>query len=164
MMELKWGADRLRLLVPAELREKFDRQRFKLNAAIWHGDLEAVRTQSERMTKAWMALDSAAEAAQAPKLDPLVWETALGDGTVVALVRSPEDARAVVKSGRQVVVYTLEEIAHMLDVYQATTKVKEVWPGATVEVVRRAIPDPLNSIRDAEQLDDELNDPIPYDL
>ena len=42
-MEAKWGCDRLRLLVGPELREKFDRQRYLLNQAIWHGDLEAVR-------------------------------------------------------------------------------------------------------------------------
>ena len=163
-MELRWGAGRLRLLVPPELREKFDRQRFKLNAAVWHGDLEAVRRESERMVKAWIALDVAAVAAQHDFLDPAVWEVALKDGTVLALVRSSEDARAVVQQGRRMVVYTMDEIAHMMDVYQATTKVKEIWPGATVEKVRRTISDPLDGIRDAKLLDDELNDPIPYDL
>jgi hypothetical protein len=59
-MERKWGVDRLRLLVSVELREKFDRQRYKYNAAIWHGDLEAVRREADRMTRAWMALDAAA--------------------------------------------------------------------------------------------------------
>ena len=33
-MERKWGCDRLRLLVAADLREKFDRQRYFLNQAI----------------------------------------------------------------------------------------------------------------------------------
>ena len=47
-MEAKWGADRLRLLVTPELREKFDRQRYLFNAAIWHGDLESVRRESGR--------------------------------------------------------------------------------------------------------------------
>ena len=37
-MEKKWGCDRLRLLVDTELREKFDRQRYLFNAAVWHGD------------------------------------------------------------------------------------------------------------------------------
>jgi hypothetical protein len=60
-MESKWGADRLRLLVSSELREKFDRQRYLLNQAISHGKLEDVRRESGRMVKAWMALDRAAE-------------------------------------------------------------------------------------------------------
>jgi hypothetical protein len=157
MMELKWGAGRLRLLVPTELREKFDRQRYLLNQATWHGDLEAVRREGERMAKAWMALDRAAEAAGEPKLDPLVWEATLADGTAVAIVRNGEDARAV-KAGRRIVTYTMDEICHMLDVYQATTKVKEVWPGATVEKVRRTISDPLDTLVDS---DIGLDDPIP---
>ena len=56
-MENKWGAGRLRLLVSTELREKFDKQRFLFNAAVWHGDLAEVQEQSRRMTNAWMALD-----------------------------------------------------------------------------------------------------------
>ena len=163
-MELRWGAGRLRLLVPTELREKFDRQAFKLNAAIWHNDLEAVRTEAARMVIAWMALNGVAETAGAPELSPLVWEIALKDGTVLALVRDQADVRAVRQEGRQMVVYTMDEIAHMLDVYQATTKVKEIWPGATVTKVRRTISDPLDCIRDAELLDEVLSDPIPYDL
>jgi hypothetical protein len=62
-MEAKWGCDRLRLLVGPELREKFDRQRYLLNQAIWHGELEAVRRESGRMVMAWQALDRAAVAA-----------------------------------------------------------------------------------------------------
>ncbi len=38
-MEGKWGCGRLRLLVSPELREKFDRQRYLLNQAVWHGEL-----------------------------------------------------------------------------------------------------------------------------
>ena len=41
-MEKKWGRDRLRLVVGPDLREKFDRQRYLLNQAIWHGDLQKV--------------------------------------------------------------------------------------------------------------------------
>ena len=100
-MEERWGAGRLRLLVSTELREKFDRQRFRFNAAIWHGDLEVVRTEAERMVKAWRALDQAAVAAHAPFLSPEVWEAVLEDGTVAAIVRSQEEAHAVVTEGRR---------------------------------------------------------------
>src|ERR1700759_2640415 len=81
-MESKWGADRLRLLVGPELREKFDRQRYLLNQAIWHGELEAVRRESGRMISAWLALDRAASAAGKQPLSPQVWEIPLEDGTV----------------------------------------------------------------------------------
>ena len=161
-MEKKWGADRLRLLVGQELREKFDRQRFLFNAAIWHGDLEAVRLQSERMVKAWRALDGAAEAAGASWLSPEVWETSLSDGTVVAVVPDRAAAHGVMAEGRRLVTYTLEELGRMIEVYQATTKVKEAFPGATVTQLRRqSIPDPLDAIRDAKDLDQPLDDMIP---
>ena len=160
-MEARWGAGRLRLLVPVELREKFDRQRFRFNAAIWHGDLEAVRIESGRMVKVWQALSRAAEAAGQPVLSPEVWEVALADGTVVALVRSPEDAHAVVAEGRRVTIYTLAELAIMLEHYAEVTRVKVTFPGAEVTRIRRDIPDPLNEIRDGVRLEDTLDDPVP---
>ena len=161
-MERKWGVDRLRLLVGVELRERFDRQRLLYNAAVWHKDLEEVKVQSARMVTAYMVLDGAAEAAGAPKLSPLVWELALTDGTVVAIVRSPEDARAVQVEGRQVVTYDLEELGRMLEVYNEVTKVKEAFPGATVTQLRRqSIDDPLDAIRDAKDLDQPLDDMVP---
>jgi len=160
-MEARWGAGRLRLLVNEKLREKFDRQRFLFNAAIWHGDLEAVRQESLRMITAWQALSRAAEAAGEPLLAPEVWEVSLADGTVAALVRTPEDAHAVVASGRRVTVYTIGELAILLDNYRAVTEVKITFPGSTVESIRRDIPDPLDRIRDGVSLDETLDDPIP---
>jgi hypothetical protein len=160
-MEARWGAGRLRLLVPHELREKFDRQRFLFNAAIWHGDLTEVVEQSRRMITAWQALARAAEAAGAPILSPEVWEVSLADGTVVALVRSPEDAHAVIADGRRVTVYTLAELAVMLENYQEVTKVKVTFPGAEVVSIRRDISDPLDGIRDGVRLEDTLNDDLP---
>jgi hypothetical protein len=158
-MEAKWGADRLRLLVSPELREKFDRQRYKLNQAIWHGELEAVRQESMRMVKAWLALDKAAEAAGAGKLDPQVWEIALEDGSVAAIVPSADHARRVVADGRQVQVFTLEEIARLLHAFPAIVKAKNVFPGSTVTAVRRSVDDPLDAILDTG---DPLDDPVEF--
>jgi hypothetical protein len=79
-MEAKWGCDRLRLLVGPELREKFDRQRYLLNQAIWHGELEAVRREAGRMVAAWQALDRAAVAAGKQPISPLSGRSPLEDG------------------------------------------------------------------------------------
>lgn len=157
-MEAKWGADRLRLLVPPELREKFDRQRYLLNQAIWHGDLESVRRESMRMVKAWYALDKTATAGGKGPLAPQVWEIALGDGSVAAIVPSHDHARLVNAEGRQVSVYTLEEIARLLTGYPEIAKAKLVFPGATVTEVRRSVDDPLQAIHDSN---DKLDDPLP---
>lgn len=157
-MEAKWGADRLRLLVPAELREKFDRQRYLLNQAIWHGELEDVRRETGRMVNAWMTLDRVATEAGKQPLPPAVWEIALGDGSVAAIV--PDHARAAMVNaeGRQVAVYTLDEIARLLTNYPEVAKAKLVFPGATVTEVRRTVSDPLSEFWDTKET---LDDPIP---
>lgn len=156
-MEAKWGADRLRLLVSPELREKFDRQRYKFNQAIWHGSLEDVREQSQRMTTAWRALDAAATAAGHARLAPQVWEVALTDGSVAAIVPSDEHVTAVRAEGRQLAVYTLDEIARFLSAYPDVAKAKATFPGAEVVRIERSVQDPLDAIADS---DAPLDDPI----
>jgi hypothetical protein len=158
-MEAKWGADRLRLLVGPELREKFDRQRYLLNQAVWHGELEAVRRESERMVRAWLALDAAAVAAGASKLSPMVWEVALADGSVAAIVPSDEHAAEVRADGRQVAVYTLDEVGRLLVAFPDIAKAKAVFPGAEVTAIAKRVSDPLDAIHDSDApLDDPLDD------
>jgi hypothetical protein len=158
-MEGKWGADRLRLLVSAELREKFDRQHYLFNQAIWHGGLEDVRRESGRMVTAWTALDHAAESAGCEKLSPEVWEVALSDGSVAAIVPDTAHAKFVNAEGRRLAVYTLEEIGRLLVAYPDIAKAKMVFPGAEVMEVRRSIEDPMGAIWDTkEKLDDPLSD------
>jgi hypothetical protein len=158
-LEQYWGAGRLRLLVDVELREKFDRQRFKLQAAIQNGELQEVITEARRMTVAWWALDRAAKAAGAPPLSPLVWETTLADGTVAAIVRTPEEGRLMAGDGsRRMVVYTLEEIGRMLDNYREVVDTKIAFPGATVTAIRKSIADPLEKIRDGYSLDETFDE------
>lgn len=152
-METKWGCGRLRLLVPPDLREKFDRQRYLLNRAIWHGELEDVRVQSQRMVNAWRALDAAAVAAGASKLDPRVMEVVLDTGVVAAIVPNLEHTQFVPRDGRRVDVYTLDEIGRLLSGFPGIAKIKESFPGAEVTRCKRGIDDPLDSIHDT---DDEL--------
>lgn len=158
-METKWGADRLRLLVGPELRERFDRQRYLFNQALWHGDLEAVRRESMRMVKGWLALDKAAIAAGAARLHPQVMEVALAGGTVAAIVPDAEHAACVRAEGRDVRVYTLDEIARLLAALPSAAEAKLHWPGATVTEVRRSVSDPLDSIDDTQA---DLDDPLPF--
>jgi len=159
-MEKKWGADRLRLLVSQELREKFDRQRYLWRQAIEFGPLENVRRESERMRTAYYALDGAAKANGASPIDAEIMEIALDGGTVLAIVGDQDDARrAFARSdGRRMVVYTLEEVATVLSGYPSVNATKQVWPGATVTKVRRHVGDPLDVIAHPTGLDDPLTD------
>lgn len=158
-MEAKWGADRLRLLVSSELREKFDRQRYLFNQAIWHGDLEAVRREAGRMVRGYEVLDRAAVAAGKQPLAPEVWEIPLDDGSVAAIVPDSTHAKFVNAEGRKLVVYTLEEIGRLLSNYPELAQTKAVFPGATITKISRSIDDPLQAIADTfDKLDDPVDD------
>ena len=63
-LNAKWQEGRLRALCEVSLREKFDRQRDKLVAALQQDDGAEVLTQCARMQRAWAALDAYASAAQ----------------------------------------------------------------------------------------------------
>lgn len=144
-LELKWGRDRLRLLVDTSLREKFDRQRYLTSQARWTGNLEDVRREAARMAKAWIALDKAAEANGAQVLDPAIWEVCLDDGTVATILREPQLANRILAEGRKINVYTLDEIAHMISAFPDVAKVKEAFPGATVTKTKTFVQDPLDT-------------------
>lgn len=144
-MELKWGRDRLRLLVSTELREKFDRQRYLMSQARWKGNLEDVRREASRMAKAWVALDKAAEAAGAQVLDPAIWEVCLEDGTVATIVREPHLANRILAEGRKINVYTLEEIANLISAFNDVLLAKKEFPGAMVTRTKTSVQDPLQS-------------------
>jgi hypothetical protein len=157
--EERWGRDRLRLLVDAGLREKFDRQRYLLNQAMWHGDLQDVLREADRMLKAYRALDRAADAAGADKLAPEVWEGVTPDGTVVAIVRNDMDLRLVVAQGRHVEVYTVDEIARLLAAYPALVAAKVSFPGAQVTRASGPPRDPLQVVPDSKA---PIDDAIPF--
>ena len=155
-MERKWGAGRLRLLVDTVLREKFDRQRYLVNQALWHGQLQDVIMQARRMITAWQVLDRAAAAAGRPELDTQVWEVALPDGAVAAIVRDPHQAGKVAAENRDVRVYTLNEIGHLIHNFPELSKAKIVFPGATVEKVKTRVSDPLQAISDSKAPIDDM--------
>lgn len=146
-MERKWGADRLRLLVPEELRIKFDRQRKLTNDAIVSGELPAVQRETKRMATAWRTLDATADQDPANRLPATVWEVPLEDGSVAQLVRETDlaglQAAKEAAAGRRVAVYTLEEIGRLLGKFPTLYEAKHVFPGATVTAVRQSITDPL---------------------
>ena len=142
--EAKWGADRLRLLIPESLRARFDSQRLKTNAAIERGSLEDLRREATRMQAAWRAADAAATGAGASILPADVWEVTLDDGSVAAIVRDEAEIGLVAAEGRQVAVYSLAEIGRLLSRFPALSQAKETWPGARVTALRNAPRDPLD--------------------
>ena len=156
-MERKWGAGRLRLMVGPELREKFDRQRYLTNQAIWHGDLEGVKTQCRRMINGWKALDKAAGDAGLERCPTEAWEVVGASGLVHVIVRTVDDAKDY-KMGRQnACVYTLAEMAVILDALSPVEALKSAFPDAEVVQLRRDVGDALDDVHDTQgDLDDEI--------
>ena len=138
-MEIKWGIDRLRLLVSDFLRVKFDAQKDKLDAAIATSREGYTRAQAEGMKRAWAALDIAATEAGAKSLSPEIWECALpSSGEVVSIVRTEVEAHHICRECR---VFTIDEIAQIIDgLPDAVLEVKKVFPGAAVTGVREREP------------------------
>ena len=156
-MERKWGVGRLRMLVPDDLRERFDRQWQKWQAAYAAQDLAAVRAHSEAMRRAWAALEAGAtEAGHAP-LAPEVWETRMPHGAVLAIVRTQQEAHALARDCRERKVWTLDEVGRVICAWEGRRWVEAVhehFPGAKVQAVRFT---PRGS-----EVDWALSDEIPF--
>jgi len=135
-MERKWGVGRLRLLVLAPLRAKFDEQRDRLEQALATKNEVFVGAQVEGMHRAWQALDRAAcEAGETP-LASQVWECVLpSTGEIVSLVRTQAEAHLVARAGP---VFTLAEIATLIAATgDGVLEAKRQFPGAKITRVRR---------------------------
>ena len=135
-MEMKWGVDRLRLLVDDDLRARFDQQAELFDDAILAKDAKDVREHGDAMRRGWQALDQAAADAGQSELAPSVWEFQTANG-VIAVVRTNPEAHAVAGDERGVEVWTLDEIAELIANFpEAVRAVKRVFPGAKVTDVK----------------------------
>lgn len=138
--EAEWGVDRLPGLVDPELRARFYRQRVKWQEALtaaWDAKmltrdmLDAVAQKSAAMQRAWAALEDAASVAGHRPIGAEVWEARLKDGSVAAVVRTNAEAAKVLADGRHLSVWTLAEIANVIDALPAALGMaKTVFPGA----------------------------------
>lgn len=135
-MERKWGSCRLPSLVADDLSKRFYAQHRKVSMALREGGNSDALHEIGRMIVAWRYLDQEAERLGASPIDPGVWEVALSDGTVVAIVRDADDAAAVEPSDRAMNVYLLSEIARLIEAMPTLLAVKEQWPGAKVVPTR----------------------------
>lgn len=140
-MERKWGVDRLPRLVPVDLAEKFHRQVEKLNAEITEevtAGFANVEREAQRMVNAWRALDAAAEAAGADHASAQYMTARMSDGRSLVICgdltgmgvwrqQNPDSAAAV---------WTMEEVARVLEGFDLVNKTKHLFGGAVLEEVR----------------------------
>lgn len=140
--ELTWGAERLPLIVGTEWRIKLRRQQARLSAALqeaWNAErltgdqMQAVRDAVAGMVRGWAKLTSiAAEAGHRPLPPGVLAERLLPDGSVAVIVRDNDSAAQVIADGRQIAVYTLDELFRLIGelVPESLAIAKVHFPGA----------------------------------
>ncbi len=133
--ERVWGVDRLPYLVDADLRQRWQRGVEKLNEGIRNRDVQSVERLVDNMLKGLGKLIAAAREAGHAPLQADVWEARLKDGRVLRLVRS-SSAVADQTDERDVVVWSLEEVARVVEANSSVNRVKQVFPGAIVTSVK----------------------------
>ena len=136
--ERRWGVGRLlRLVSPATLL-RF-RTAHSLWAAAYSHDRDAAATErtSAMMIRAWHALDAEASAAGHAPLAPTQWEGRTEDGRVLVIVRTAEEGLALASApdDRARVVWTVDELARCVALFEQISDVKRCFPGATVTAV-----------------------------
>jgi hypothetical protein len=152
--EKKYGVDRLPRLCSEATILSFRKGWAAWSKAIIDGDVDAVRRIAPRMLQAIAYMDAEATAAGATPLDVATWEVPLSDGSVLVIVRTQPEAHAVAtahklagedvlppdlaravrhqQEGRRLVVYSLQEVARVIEAAELVNVIKREWPGATV--------------------------------
>ena len=154
--EIKWGVDRLPLLVEPELRDRFWAQMELLNKAIAKGSGVDVEETVAATVRGIQALERRAIELGADPVSGEVWEETTPQGAVVAVCRDGASIAKIRDQGRIDRVYTMSEIAAIVEGWESTkagettNKVKSLFPGAQIETVK---PKPA---------DLELDDEIPF--
>lgn len=108
-LERKWGVGRLEEAAPPDLRERFARQREKLEAAIAADNAPDIVAQAEALARGWNALDKAAEAAGATPPKPDYTDIQMGD-KAYRIVRYTRDTYLDFLQGKNVEVVSLETL------------------------------------------------------
>lgn len=133
--EKKWGVARLERIVSQTTLESYRRGWIAYRAAIDVGDADAVQAIAPKMIAALAFMDREATQAGHAPLSVDAWEAVLNDGTVLAIVKTMPEAHALANeaSGRNRVVYSMAEIARIIEHYEMTNAIKLSFPGATVQ-------------------------------
>jgi hypothetical protein len=155
-----WGVGRLERLVSTKTLESYHRGWTQWRQAIDTHDTATAKVLAPKMLAALKFMEAEAQRSGHPPLDVNTWETQLPDGRVLCIVRTcaeahriaqalanikvppgdpdenlPPDLLLLVKhqqEGREIIVWTLAELAMVLPKLDVLNAIKVAWPGATV--------------------------------
>lgn len=143
--EQRWGVGRLERLQKTEVLSSYRRGWDQYRAALEACDGEALEQVGPKMIQALAYMDSEATAAGHQPLDVSTWETPMGDGVTLCVVRTSAEASALLRAaaardgasfettlppdlattvrnqheGRALVVVTLAEVARLMQMAEA---------------------------------------------
>lgn len=134
--EAKWGIGNLPDMVDVELREKWDRQQDKLADAIHGGKVKEVAGLVQGSIRGYKALEDNAIGNGHTPSDPDCWDFVHPEsGNHYRICKNITEARAATE--KEVIVYSLQEVARILEGANLMQEIKKTFPGATVGKVGR---------------------------
>jgi hypothetical protein len=138
-VEGRWGVDRLVWLVGGDLRDRFEKQMDRLNAAIDKCD-PSIEHEVDVTLRGVAALEQAAIAAGAKPLTGEYIEGRMPDGRVIAITATGYEAGKVKRDNREMVVYSADEIGRIIEGLNKEAPVvdaiKNAFIGAEVQSVK----------------------------
>ena len=106
-----------------------------LNTAIRDNNAVMVSAIVDNMLVGLQQMVAEAKAAGYGPLDPDIWEAPLLDGRILRLVRSFPSSSCV-PDNRDVILWTLEDVARMVEKQESINLIKQIFPGAEISDVR----------------------------
>jgi len=140
-METRWGIRRLPLIVSDDTRLRFRSACVLWSAAIQRWQISEITRVGSMMRRAWATLEAEAISLGHGPINPRSLETVMPDGTVLAIVDSPDDAHHVARTaaGRHVIALTVDEVGRLYQKYgraDIQTAILATFPGAAVAAKR----------------------------
>tara|TARA_R100001480_G_scaffold141747_5_gene139105 strand:+ start:5297 stop:5791 length:495 start_codon:yes stop_codon:yes gene_type:complete len=138
-VEGRWGVDRLVWLVGGDLRDRFEKQMDRLNAAIDKCD-PSIEHEVDVTLRGVAALEAAAIASGAKPLSGDYVEGRMPDGRVIAITATGYEAGKVKRDNREMVVYSADEVGRIIEGLNKEAPVvdaiKNAFAGAEVQSVK----------------------------
>lgn len=129
--EAIWGIGKLPALSGADIHTKWIKQQEKLDAAIESGTLDEVRDIVQGSVRAYEIMDASARKLGHKPMDADCWEVRHPEtGTLYRIYKSNTETFAPQSDGA--IVYSLVEIARILEAHQLVNVVKDHFPGVVV--------------------------------
>jgi len=152
--EDKWGVGRLERLVSTDTLQAFRRGWLAWCAAIEGNDLGQAAELAPRMVKMLAIMDQRATESGAQPLSVDTYEALMPDGRVLVVCRTSAEASAIGRAaklgadadlppdllaavrqqhaGRDLVVWTMAELAQIVERYELVNQICQAWPGARI--------------------------------